>query len=40
VLRRYGDLFTRCTLYAPHRGDPTLFDEIARRVRAGSVVDA
>ncbi|WP_181784816.1 TIGR03617 family F420-dependent LLM class oxidoreductase, partial [Pseudonocardia pini] len=38
LLRRYGDLFDRCSLYTPYEGDPTLLDEIARRVRAGSVV--
>jgi len=34
LLRRYGDLFDRCSLYAPYQADPDMLDGIAAEVRA------
>lgn len=33
IARRYGDTFTRCTLYTPYEADPGLMAQIASQVR-------
>jgi hypothetical protein len=33
LLRRYGDLFSRCSLYTPYEADPALIADIAADIR-------